>query len=73
MKVFKAASLSLLLLMGLAAAPKTWMYIADEPYCCQQDMGCCPGGACCNDNGHRGAQCPLRIRHSSTESQARPR
>jgi hypothetical protein len=42
MKALKAACLSLLLLTGLAKGPKIWAYLADEPYCCQQDMGCCP-------------------------------
>jgi len=65
MNALKAASLCSVVLIGLATGPKVWRYIADEPYCCQQDMGSCPGGACCNDSGHRAAQCASRIRHST--------
>jgi hypothetical protein len=72
MNALKVASLGLLVLMGVATGPKIWAYLADEPYCCQQDMGCCPGGACCNDNEHRAAQCAVRFRRSAMGTESRP-
>jgi hypothetical protein len=67
MKALKIVSLGLLVLMGSATGLTISAHLADEPYCCQQDMGCCPGGACCNDSEHRAAQCAARNRHSAME------